>query len=467
MVKYSCERCGKEFSQKSHYDSHKKRKTPCKNNADKIKELVDKSVEEKINELKVLININLINEIPINECDKNMISNNNIKKTRKLGQYFTTNDSLKNKVLKLVMNNPDVILEPSVGQGDLIQIIYNNNNNIQFDMYEIDTKIKMLANIPKNVIYGDFLKQDIKKKYKTIIGNPPFVRTTNGNLYIDFIEKCYNLLENNGELIFIIPSDLFKLTCASKLLNDMITNGTFTHIYHPHNENLFKNASVDVIVFRYCKNNQLKKQVLYNNVALYIINNQGLITFNKNNNINNVSFKKYFDIYVGFVSGKEIVYKNKEYGNIEVLNGENKIDKYIFIEEFPSDNQKINEYLLTHKEVLINRKIKKFNEKNWFKWGAPRNIKKVKKHIGKECIYINTLTRNKKIAFKGKVRYFGGGVIILIPKQKINLDTVLSYLNSDDFKSNFMFSGRFKIGHRQISNSYIPDNLKIHNSIEQ
>ena len=37
MVKYSSERCAKEFSQKSHYDSHKKRKTPCVNNADKIK----------------------------------------------------------------------------------------------------------------------------------------------------------------------------------------------------------------------------------------------------------------------------------------------------------------------------------------------------------------------------------------------------------------------------------------------
>jgi len=47
MVKYSCERCGKEFSQKSHYDSHNRRKTPCENNADKIKALVDKAVEEK------------------------------------------------------------------------------------------------------------------------------------------------------------------------------------------------------------------------------------------------------------------------------------------------------------------------------------------------------------------------------------------------------------------------------------
>ena len=51
MVKYSCERCGKGFSQKSHYDSHNKRKTPCDNNADKIKALVDKAVEEKLKEL--------------------------------------------------------------------------------------------------------------------------------------------------------------------------------------------------------------------------------------------------------------------------------------------------------------------------------------------------------------------------------------------------------------------------------
>ena len=62
MVKYSCERCGKGFSQKSHYDSHNRRKTPCENNADKIKELVDKAVEEKLKELnKNLIVENVIN----------------------------------------------------------------------------------------------------------------------------------------------------------------------------------------------------------------------------------------------------------------------------------------------------------------------------------------------------------------------------------------------------------------------
>ena len=51
MVKYSCERCGKGFSQKSHYDSHNRRKTPCENIIDKIKTLVDKAVEKKFKEL--------------------------------------------------------------------------------------------------------------------------------------------------------------------------------------------------------------------------------------------------------------------------------------------------------------------------------------------------------------------------------------------------------------------------------
>lgn len=37
-------------------------------------------------------------------------------------------------------------------------------------------------------------------------------------------------------MIFIVPSDFLKLTSASKILNIMINNGTFTHIYHPNNE---------------------------------------------------------------------------------------------------------------------------------------------------------------------------------------------------------------------------------------
>ena len=235
-----------------------------------------------------------------------------------------------------------------------------------------------------------------------------------------------------------------------------MTNGTFTHIYHPHNEKMFENACIDVLVFRYYKNNLIEKKILYNDELLYIINSNGLITFEKEKNNNIVIFEDYFDIFVGLVSGKEEVYKNQEIGNIEVLNGENKVDKYIYIDKYPCDNEKINRYLLDHKKELIERKIRKFNENNWFEWGALRNISKINDNFGKDCIYIYNLTRKSNISFLGKVNYFGGGLIMLKPKKLCNLNKIVSYINSSAFKNNFMFSGRFKIGHRQISNSYIP-----------
>ena len=257
-------------------------------------------------------------------------------------------------------------------------------------MYEIDKKIKLLEGVNRGLVnYGDFLTKNITKKYQTIVGNPPYVKTKSGNLYIDFITKCFDLLDMNGELIFIVPSDFLKLTSTVTILSNMIANGTFTHIFHPHNEKLFDNASIDVIVFRYCKNDTLAKQVLYNNVPLYIVNSNGLITFKKNKPELQVTFQDYFDVYVGLVSGKEEIYKNDELGNLEILNGENKVDKYIYINEYPSEFAEIDEYLLQHKDELMARKIRKFNENNWFEWGAPRNISAINRSLGSRCLYIN------------------------------------------------------------------------------
>ena len=109
---------------------------------------------------------------------------------------------------------------------------------------------------------------------------------------------------------------------------------------------------------------------------------------NVSENDNQSKFQDYFDIYVGLVSGKESVYKNEEFGNIEVLNGYDKLDKYIYIENFPCANEKLNTHLLNHKSELITRGIRKFNETNWFEWGAPRNISSIRSHFGEDCIYI-------------------------------------------------------------------------------
>ena len=74
-----------------------------------------------------------------------------------------------------------------------------------------------------------------------------------GNIYIEFIERCFDLLNENGELIFIVPSDFIKLTSCEKVINLMMENGCFTHFIYLNNESLFSKASIDVITFRYCK----------------------------------------------------------------------------------------------------------------------------------------------------------------------------------------------------------------------
>lgn len=341
--------------------------------------------------------------------------------------------------------------------GDLVTCCLKKFSNAKVDMYEIDTTIKLLNPIKSScVIYGDFITQQINKKYHTIVGNPPYVRTKTGNLYIDFTLKCVNLLHDDGELIFIVPSDFFKLTSAASCCDYMMKHGTFTHIFHPHNEKLFKNASIDVVVFRYCKNNLLVKTTLYNGELKYITNTHGLITFNNNLVTNKVLFKEYFDVYVGMVSGKESVFKNQQFGNIEVLTNQNQKDKYIFITKYPCENENINKILLENKKVLLSRKIKKFDSQNWFEWGAPRNITSINKYQGNKCIYIFNLTRHHDVAFQATIQYFGANLLMLRPKKSCNLTRITEYLNHDTFKKNFIFSGRFKLGHRQLSNSIIP-----------
>ena len=99
---------------------------------------------------------------------------------------------------------------------------------------------------------------------------------------------------------------------------------------------------------------------------------------------------------------------------------------------------------------------RKFNNNNWFEWGALRNMTIVEDNIGKhtQCIYVCNLTRKTTIAFLGHIGYFGGSLLMMKPKGEYDLKKIITYLNSDIFKNNFMFCGRFKIGHRQLSKSY-------------
>jgi hypothetical protein len=121
---------------------------------------------------------------------------------------------------------------------------------------------------------------------------------------------------------------------------------------------------------------------------------------------------------------------------------------------------KLGQYYTT--DIELKKKILEFILNNPNNILEPRNINIMKNNMNEDCIYIYNLTRKEKIGFIDKINYFGGNLLMLKPKKEINLFKIIEYLNSDKFKKQFTFSGRFKIGHRQLCNSLIPNEyLKI------
>ena len=408
---------------------------------------------------KVLLNNKKI-RIGIQEFQflkKKKIKNNSPSESKILGQYFTEASCLKKTILKFIKNDSKLILEPCVGRGDLVEFILKFKK-VEFDLFEIDKTIEFLPSLKKNSIhFGNFLEQKINRRYKTIIGNPPYIQNKRDiNTYLKFVNKCYELLESNGELGFIVPSNFFGLTSAGFILKKMMSNGGFTHVDFFKNSQLFKNAKVNVLVFRYVKSLKvLNNRALVNNVPKFVSQNDGIVTFHKKEIKEPRFIKNFFSAHVGLVCGCKKVYRNEKFGNIFLLINKNEEQKYIFINKFPTDNSALNFYLQQNKKILKNRKKRNFNENNWFEWGALNNLRVIQKNWGKNCIYVKCFKRRntEEIAFLGKVRYFNGNLLILLlPKNNICLSKVVSFLNSDFVRQSYSHGDRFIISQKQLLN---------------
>ena len=378
-----------------------------------------------------------------------------------LGQFFTISDDLQKFVFDKVKNKGSLMLEPSFGRGHLLRKFLESDPNWPMRCYELDTGLRdagvVTFNASQTVVWGDFTKQVFAEKFKTIVGNPPYVKQRSGNLYLKFIELCFGLLDDGGELIFIVPSDFIKLTSAAPVIKAMTAAGSFTDFLFPHDEKLFDGASVDVVVFRY-ERGLMSGVTTVNGLVKTCNVSDGIITFS-DGLVAGTRLMDLFDVAVGFVSGKDEVYK-VPIGNVEILSDQGKVDKFIVTEAYPSGLAAIDAHLLKNKALLLERKIKKFTEKNWWAWGALRNKTTVEAALGRACIYVRNITRQETVAFIDKVRYFGGGLLCLVPKKAMSaaeLKRIVGFLNGADVRKDYLYSGRFKIGHKQVCNIMVPN----------
>lgn len=93
------------------------------------------------------------------------------------------------------------VLEPSAGQGALIDALYREIGQVQVYAYELEptNRNHLKINYPNVLLNGepDYLKHDSTFLYDLIIANPPF----KNNQDIDHIYKMYDQLGKNGRIV--------------------------------------------------------------------------------------------------------------------------------------------------------------------------------------------------------------------------------------------------------------------------
>ena len=205
----------------------------------------------------------------------------------KFGQYFTPKVVADFMIELADISKQSKILEPSCGEGIFLDLLQQKGFN-DLTAYEIDQE---LAQEFDCVRYESFVSAKIDEKFDLIIGNPPYIRWKNledelkqelsnnpiwnkyfnslcDYLYI-FILKSIELLNDNGQLIFICPEYWMNTTHSISLRNYMVQNGYFEEIYHFNETPIFDKVTVSIVIFKFVKSKEKKGKI---NVSKFYAN---------------------------------------------------------------------------------------------------------------------------------------------------------------------------------------------------
>lgn len=158
---------------------------------------------------------------------------------RDKGQFWTP-DWVANAMISYVSADTDLIFDPATGRGAFYESL-KNMSIPEVSFYGTDIDEEVLADEIYNqtncfVEKRDFIKNPPKRKFKSIVANPPYIRhhridvetkeilkqlsikitgdriDGRAGYHIYFLIQALNLLEPEGKLAFIMPAD----TCEGK-----------------------------------------------------------------------------------------------------------------------------------------------------------------------------------------------------------------------------------------------------------
>lgn len=372
------------------------------------------------------------------------------------GQVFTP-PAVVERMLALVKNRGRV-LEPACGDGAFVSRIPPH--------YPEVVAIELDGNhCPDGALNMDFFTYPESEKFDTIIGNPPYVRARDvlpatrkhfstqlldghANLYLHFIEKCVRHLKPGGELVFITPREFLKATGAARLNTWLYEQGTITDFDDLGDAKIFDGVVPNCAIWRFEKGNRTHR--LKDGRRMVLAGGQLLLT----RGIYSVPLSSVFSVKVGAVSGADDVFANPDLGNADFVCSKTaqtgELRRMIFDTPLP--------WLEQHKERLLARRVAKFDESNWWKWGRRHHVSSAPR------IYVNSKTRNAQPFFVHACENYDGAILALFPHRKdADLARLTALLNEVDWHElGFVCDGRFLFAQRSLENALLPEEFAVY-----
>jgi adenine-specific DNA-methyltransferase len=394
-----------------------------------------------------------------------------------LGQVFTPPAVV--EAMRALVRNRGRVLEPSCGDGAFFQHFPGSVG------IEIDAR-----HAPPGARVMDFFALPETETFATIIGNPPYVRYQDiaqqtrlltrhspldgrANLYLFFIEKCLRHLEPGGELIFITPRDFLKATSAIPLNRALYGAGTITDFIDLGDTKLFDGATPNCAIWRFV-HGDFSRRTRYASVgtadgsaglrkltvawadkqageARHFVESGGHLLLTQGDyalHLADIAFVK-----VGAVSGADALYASAKHGqrnfvcSATVSTGETR--RMIWCE--PGDPPPAA--LLPHKARLIARRIRPFDESNWWLWGRGYH------QSPRPRVYVNCKTRRAQPFFVHRCTHYDGAVMAIFPRDPtVDVQALANALNAVDWADlGFVCDGRFLFTQRSLEQAPLPE----------